>query len=619
MSPQLRFLSAAFLLCWFGLACAPDPDAPPPVVDPTSERLLPAGAVVGFASESGSHVWRGIPYAKPPVGDLRWRAPEPLPVWEGTREALAHGSACVQYPMPMLSSEDPSKVIGSEDCLVLNVFAPEQGPDEVPQADGRRPVMVWIHGGANLTGEAASYDWSLFAAKHNVVVLAMNYRLGAFGWFRHPSLWEEAGAEGSTDDAFDRSGNFGTLDLIRALEWTRDNVSGFGGDPGNVTIFGESAGGNNVIALLLSPPARGLFHRAISQSGGTWSTSVAGAENWTEDEEPGRAFSSREFIAKLVQSDGTVDTREAAKDYVDRADRDQLGRYLRSKTAAEVMEVVSDRKKVSMSSMPLTIRGGTVVAEGEMLDSFERGDYHHVPTVLGTNRDESNLFMMWNPEYTYKLFGVLPRIRDVEIYKRDSEYAGKAWKADGADQIAIAMAEHQPGSVYGYRFHWDDEPRMYGTDFSTLIGAAHGIEIPFVLGTAALGPLMDILGGDATRAQRQPLIDAMGSYWSQFAASGAPGRGSDPSLSLPEWKPWDSSSETSPRFILLDSENDGGLRMSADYVTAQRISDQILADARFNSVEDRCDALAYLVETFPRYTESDRLKAGCSAVAADGD
>jgi len=203
--------------------------------------------------------WRGIPYAQAPVGELRWRAPRALAPWPGTLEALAPGAACVQFPSSLLSDEDPSQPTGSEDCLTLNVFARPVSPSGIPGGAERRPVMVWIHGGANLTGESGVYDWSRFAVAHDTVVVALNYRLGLFGWFRHDSLWNEQ------DDVFDRSGNFGTLDLIHGLRWVQDNIAAFGGDPDNVTIFGESAGGNDVLALLLSPEAEGLFHRAISQ------------------------------------------------------------------------------------------------------------------------------------------------------------------------------------------------------------------------------------------------------------------------------------------------------------------------------------------------------------------
>jgi len=573
-------------------------------MDPSSHRSLPAGTVMGSSTPDGAHAWHALPFAKPPVGALRWRAPEALPPWRGVRKALKPPGACVQYPMPFVSDVDPSVPIGSEDCLYLSVYAPRFESGAVPEGSERLPVLFWIHGGANLTGTSATYDWSRFAAKHRVIVVATNYRLGAFGWFRHPALW------GAEDDALDRSGNFGTLDLVRSLEWVRDNVSAFGGDPANVTIFGESAGGNNVIALLLSPPAEGLFHRAISQSGGTWSASVAEAENWTDDAEPGRPFSSREFAVRLVLADGLAGDRDAAKAHVESLSPTELERYLRGKSQNEIMAVLVDRSEVNMGSMPLTIRGGTVVAEGEMIDSFRAGNFHRVPTILGTNRDETKLFMMMNRENTWRLFWLLPRLRDREAYQRDAEHSSDAWKADGADQIAIAIESHGGGDVYGYRFDWDEQPSSMGTDISTMLGAAHGIEIPFVMGVPALGPLMSLLFGESGDLANDPLSAAMGSYWAEFATTGDPSRGR--SGSLPLWSPWDSSTEDSPRFLVLDTPRDGGIRMSADYRTPARIAQRVLADSRFEDDAERCEALVELVEMFPDYTEEDRLALGCA-------
>lgn len=604
-----RLVFSFCALALFASACQQPPKAPPPAADPTSRRSLPAGAVIGRASETESHVWHGIPFAKPPVGELRWRAPEPLPPWKGERSALTPPGACVQYPMPFGNDVDLDEPIGSEDCLQLSVYAPRFAPGDVPAGSDRLPVMFWIHGGGNLMGTSATYDWSQYAAKHGVVVVATNYRLGPFGWFRHPALWNAG------DDALDRSGNFGTLDLVRALEWVRDNVAKFGGNPGNVTIFGESAGGNNVIALLLSPPAQGLFHRAISQSGGTWSASVAEAENWTDDEQPGRPFSSREFAARLALADGLAADREAAKAYVDSADATALGAYLRGQSQNEIMAVLADRSEVNMQTLPLTIRGGSVVAEGEMIDSFRAGSFHRVPTILGTNRDETKLFMMMDPEYVWRLFWVLPRPRDRDQYMRDAEHSSDAWKADGADQIAIAIESHGGGSVYGYRFDWDEQPSVMGSDMATLLGAAHGIEIPFVMGVPALGPLMSLLFGDEADLAGDPLSDAMGSYWAEFARNGAPGQGT--SGSVPHWTAWDSSTEQAPRFLVLDTPAGGGIRMSADYRTPERIAARVFADPRFEDDAERCEALNGLVAMFPDYTEEDRTQRGCAPAEED--
>jgi para-nitrobenzyl esterase len=601
MRPVLS-LSIGFV--FLALACQQTPAPAPVVADPESRRSLPAGAVVGRSTPDGAHAWHAIPFAKPPVGALRWRAPEPLPPWQGVRQSLTPPGECVQYPMPFVNEADLDVPVGSEDCLYLSVYAPRAAPDAVPAGRERLPVLFWIHGGANLTGTSATYDWSRYAAKHGVVVVATNYRLGPFGWFRHPALWADG------DDAFDRSGNFGTLDLIRGLEWVRDNIGAFGGDPGNVMIFGESAGGNDVIALLLSPPAGGLFHRAISQSGGTWSASVAEAENWTDDPEPGRPFSAREFTARLVMADGLAADRGSAKAYVDGADPVALEAYLRGKSQDEIMAVLVDRSEVNMGSMPLTIRGGTVVAVGEMIDSFRAGNFHRVPTILGTNRDETKLFMMMSPEYTWKLFGLLPRFRDRNVYERDAEHASDAWKADGADQIAAAIESHGAGTVYGYRFDWDEEPSLMGTDMGTLLGAAHGVEIPFVMGAPALGPLMSLLFGSERDLAEDPLSVAMGSYWAEFAKDGAPGRGT--SGTLPLWSAWDSSTDDSPRFLIFDSAADGGIRMSSDYRTPKRIAERVFADARYEDDAARCEALVELVEMFPHYTEEDRVALGCA-------
>ena len=212
-----------------------------PVVDPGSRRTTPSGEVVGFSGRYGSYVWLGLPYAAPPIGDLRWRAPQPNAAWSGVREALQAGAPCVQYASPFggIQTARVNTPVGNEDCLTLNVYAPKSAT-----ATSFLPVMVWIHGGGNTIGTSTLFDGGNLATRRDVVVVTVNYRLGPFGWFRHEAL-----RAGAADDV-ERSGNFGTLDLVRALEWVQSHIAGFGGDPARVTMFGESAGATNVMTLL---------------------------------------------------------------------------------------------------------------------------------------------------------------------------------------------------------------------------------------------------------------------------------------------------------------------------------------------------------------------------------
>ncbi|MBW8303215.1 MAG: carboxylesterase family protein, partial [Brevundimonas sp.] len=200
----------------------------------------PAGSLRGVA-EAGVHVFRGVPFARPPVGDLRWRPPASLPRWNGVREATEFGAACPQPASPFAHH-----AAVSEDCLFLNIWAPDQAR--------RAPVLVWIHGGSLISGAAseAIYDGAAFAGQ-GVVLVSINYRLGALGWLAHPGLSAE-----SPDNI---SGNYGLMDQIEALRWVRRNIGAFGGDPDNVTIAGESAGALSVLYLMAAPEARGLFHR----------------------------------------------------------------------------------------------------------------------------------------------------------------------------------------------------------------------------------------------------------------------------------------------------------------------------------------------------------------------
>jgi acetyl esterase/lipase len=243
-------------------ACSGKPKAPAPIADPDARRTVAQGALVGGKDLYDSHSWLAIPYAAPPVGERRWKAPAPPSAWSGERKATQFGSECTQLASPLGGSADlpVGSVRGSEDCLSLNVYAPRFPTADIPARSEKLPVIVWIHGGANRSGSADFYHGGNLAATHNLIVVTVNYRLGPLGWFYHPALAKTAA---SPEEA---SGNFALLDLIAALGWLRENVAAFGGDPGNITIMGESAGANNVLSLLVTPAAKGLYHRAILQS-----------------------------------------------------------------------------------------------------------------------------------------------------------------------------------------------------------------------------------------------------------------------------------------------------------------------------------------------------------------
>jgi len=601
----LRCFAPALLLGSI-LACAQTPKATPTATEAASRRSLPAGVTIGATSELGAHVWRGLPFAQPPVGPLRWMAPRAAAAWPGVRDALDDGPACTQPSSMLTRGREPreSGLVGDEDCLYLNVFAPAFAPQDVPRGGARRPVMVWIHGGGNVIGEGSRYDGSVLAKRHGVIVVTVNYRLGPLGWLRHQAL--RAGAESE----FDASGNFGTLDLVEALRWVNVNIGAFGGDPGNVTIFGESAGGLNVISLLLAKPAAGLFHRAITQSGGTWSSDPHEAENWRDAAKAGKRWSSSELTAALVRAEPMTRSQAEAREHVESLSDDALAAYLRSKRADEIWApLIAGGKGESnlFDEFPFVFREGSVLPSRPFHEAFARGGHQRVPVILGTNRDESKTFMFGDPEYIRRWFGVFPQVRNWDVYERDAHFGSALWKADGADEIAHALHRHQSGQVFVYRFDWDEEPKPFGFDLARLLGAGHGIEIPFVFGTFDLGFLRMISNGE-NEPGRLKLSDAMMSYWTRFAATGDPGLGRDGAL--PAWTAWNETASGSRRSMIFDTAAGGGVRMSAETVTFEGLAAEVRGNSSF-STDERCEALDAIAKRALRPLQV----AGC---AADG-
>jgi len=542
-----------------------------PVADVSSERLLALGSVVGFAAAYDTHGWLGIPFARPPVGPLRWRAPRAPEARVYTLDALSYGPACLQLADAFggIPAEDDEGYGGSEDCLYLNVWAPRAEAEGVATGRERLPVMIWIHGGGNTIGHAGSamYDGARLAGSEGIVLVSFNYRLGPLGWFSHPALRDSA------EDALEASGNFGTLDQIRALEWVQANIEEFGGDPGNVTIFGESAGGKNVFALLLADAASGLFHRAIAQSGSTDSVSRIEAESPSDADPPGLPYSSAQVVVSLLVDAGVVPDRDAASRYAREFPPADLSEFLRSRPGREILNAYRNAEPPGLLDVPSPIRDGVLLPKGDWVDTFRSGRFNRVPLMLGTNRDEMKLFFSQDEAHVWNRFGLFYRIRDFEDYQRRARYHSDLWAVRAVAQPAAAIHDSGWNEIYAYRFDWDELPSLLGQDMSELLGATHGFELPFLFGTFDLGqPLLSrLLFPAETLASREQLAEQMMGYWAEFARNGRPARGTRGDL--PEWLRWSKPGEGTANLLVLDSPADGGIRMartslSRDHVIA---------------------------------------------------
>jgi para-nitrobenzyl esterase len=469
-----------------------------------------SGLVSGTVAD-GVRSWKGIAFAAPPVGGLRWRAPRPPVPWTGVKQATAYANDCMQLPFP--SDAAPLGTPPAEDCLYLNVWAPER------PAAPKLPVMVWIHGGGFVNGGSspAVYDGSP-SAKRGVVFVSFNYRLGRFGFFAHPALSKETPAG--------PLGNYGYLDQIAALRWVQKNIAAFGGDPGNVTLFGESAGGGSVNTLMISPLAKGLFHKAIVQSGGGRSGGPLAARRLRE---PGAGGSSAEAagvaFATLAGITGEGEAALAA---------------LRTLPAADV---VRGMNLMNMGQQRDTYAGpmldGQVVPE-DVEAAFRAGRQARIPYMIGANDREFG----FAPLPPGAVDGMLARFgaeRDAVVAAYDPAQTGDMSEvgiglaSDGAmvepARMLARLAAQAGQPTWAYRFSYVASSLRPLTK-----GALHATEIPFVLATVRAKY------GEATSAEDEAMGQAANAYWAAFAKTGDPnGEG------RPRWPAYQAASD-----MLLD-------------------------------------------------------------------
>ena len=577
----MKTIRTSFLLSLlFLFGCGPN-------VSQDSLRSLNQGEVVGIDSENNTFAWKGIPFAQPPIGELRWKAPLKAGSWRGRLRATEFKSGCFQRAS--LGSEEGTSWSGSEDCLYLNIWSPKYSPSELGGLEKKLPVMMWIHGGGNAIGDAEVYDPSLLSSVHDVIVVTIQYRMGPLGWFRHPALTNtDSSREG-------KSGNFGTLDTIMALRWIKENIESFGGDKHNVTVFGESAGGHNTAAIFSSPLARGLFHKAIIQSGIVSHSSIQEAESYLPKEGVAGTVSSKEIFSRILISSKKAITLVESKELQNSMTDNEIANLLRNTPPEDIFTAFKESSP-KKSGMTRVFPDGYVIPEGGIYESFTNPEVKRVPVIFGTNKDENKLFNALNPRFVkweeasgvFSFIGNMPvLIKEPEYYDALSYYGSADWKRRAADTPARKLVESGHKSTFVYRFDWDELPLFNGMDYSKLYGAAHALEIIFVMGGALDNNIVRtfIVGKDAFPAAKK-LSEQIMSYWGEFAYTGNPGKGRK--QDLPEWKSWSLGNEE--KYIVFDSENDKGIFMSKDEYTGENILSKLLIDDRLH-MQDKCETL----------------------------
>jgi len=490
-----------FALAWTACSKA---DSREDVGEPGIVSLDP-GRVAGARSPFGEDVWvyRGIPFAAPPVGDLRWRPPQSLEPWDGVYDAAVSAPACVQSVAPpdVARFYDPEVDVTSEDCLYLNVWT-------ASAPDAPAPVMVWIHGGAHVVGNGAAvaYDGTALA-RRGVVLVTINYRLGALGFLAHPVL--------SVESDHGVSGNYAVLDQIAALEWVQGNIAAFGGDPDRVTIFGESAGSQSVSHLMATPLARGLFHRAIGESGGGFGS--AGKAHPKIEIETG----GERFVEALLGPD-----------------QEPSLAAMRAVSFDEVLGV-----KPSLVRAQANVDGW--VFPDTIYNIFAAGNQHDVPVIVGSNADEGAMFGAGDvanlADYREMARREYGEFSDAFLatYPAENDEDAQAGRMDSFTDAFFGWEmrawARMMGTVpsFGYLYFFSRVPPASDAD---TYGAYHTAEIPYVFRNFGLS-VSPHANRDWDNTDRD-LSETLSTYWVNFAATGNPnGEG------LPEWPVLDRESD----------------------------------------------------------------------------
>ncbi len=524
---------------------------------------------VDNSAATGTYAWKGIPFAKPPVGELRWQPPVAPAAWSGERDATRFGSACLQMGRlygPGANNRFDNSIgetlgtpVGNEDCLTLNIWRPANTQDNLP-------VVLFLHGGSAISGYTADpvYDGAALARSANAVVVTANYRLDVLGFLQMPQL------HGGTDPY---TGNYALLDNVQALSFIQRNIAGFGGNAGNVTLMGQSAGAINALALLTAPQAKGLFHKLVPISGGiSLPSNLPAGTIPTLNPASKYATQSGALLVALVLADGLAPDAAAAAALVASWSPGQTATYLRGKDGRAVLQAVMQNGLTGSGPIP-----DGVVVPSNPIDEIAAGRYQKVPVLSGYTADEAKLFapflallggkpgmritdaqrfamtQSFNPDAPTSLTvadvldpSYLPVTAPVTGYNARMKLLGSAFIDPSRDNL-LSTLRSQQSNVWSYQFNWAQQPAPW----ADVYGAAHGFDLPFVFGNFGPSLLARAANSTANQPGRLALSKAMMDSVRAFVHTGNPNHAE---LGQ-EWQPW-------PRKFIFDADQKAA-RLSA--------------------------------------------------------
>ena len=508
------------------------------------------GRIEGFKLNDDLLAWYGVPYAKPPVDNRRWKAPESMNSWSYVKKTQKKRKA---------ANVKRDKYKGKEDCLYLNITRPNDNQKKLP-------VVIYLHGGGNTGGSGSKLKENIFIEKTDCILISIEYRLGAFGWFKTPYLM--------ADNKADQSGNFALLDIIKALKWINKNIDNFGGDKNNITLFGSSAGARNAYAVMFSPLSKGLFHKAILLAGGPTTSAPKKAEEIAEKK-----------IIKILKDKNIVDTKAEGKKWLEKTNPKKIKRILYNLSPKRVASIFS-HGALSAEKFPNIISDGYVLP-GDINEAIKKGNYSDIPIIIGSNADEFSKYVVNDRTFFRKDW-------KRNNFKKDKEkgtqaqlcnnYGSKLYSSFNLEMMALLLSENGNHHVYAHQMQWGRDENVTGSKlYSTYIGATHNMFTSFLnykWKGKKYKKFAPKLYSNGNLTGRKSLSDAIYKYYRNFIHKGTPNGNTKV-----KWTAW-SNKENDNKILTLDAtKKKAKIHMTSKYINAEEIYTKLFEDENLNISE----------------------------------